>query len=83
MKQRDVSRTTSLLVTHRLQDAFVLATHRFDQATNGMKPMAKDSNNGIDEGTKFLLLNNGGIAFQGTTEELVHSTDPWIKEYLS
>ena len=30
MKQRDVSHTTSLLVTHRLQDAFMLATHRYD-----------------------------------------------------
>jgi phospholipid/cholesterol/gamma-HCH transport system ATP-binding protein len=83
MKQRDVSKTTSLVVTHRLQDAFVLATHRFDTATGGMKPIAKDSNNGIDEGTKFLLLNDGGVVFQGSTEDLVHSTDPWIKEYLS
>ena len=33
MKQRDVSHTTSLLVTHRLQDAFMLATHRYDPAT--------------------------------------------------
>src|SRR6202041_1799376 len=27
VKQRDVSRTTSLLITHRLQDAFTMATH--------------------------------------------------------
>ena len=84
MKQRDVSHTTSLLVTHRLQDAFVLATHRFDTATGGMKPIPKDGpNHGIDEGTKFLILNEGSIVFHGDTEELVHSTDPWIKEYLS
>ena len=31
MKQRDVYSTSSLLVTHRLQDAFTLATHEFDQ----------------------------------------------------
>ena len=37
MKQRDVSHTTSLLVTHRLQDAFALATHRYD-AAKGMVP---------------------------------------------
>jgi phospholipid/cholesterol/gamma-HCH transport system ATP-binding protein len=83
MKQRDVSHTTSLLVTHRLQDAFVLATHNFD-AGKGMVPIPKDNpNHGIDPGTKFLMLNDGGIVFHGTTEELVHSTDPWIKEYLS
>jgi phospholipid/cholesterol/gamma-HCH transport system ATP-binding protein len=84
MKQRDVSHTTSLLVTHRLQDAFVLATHRFDSATGGMKPIPKDGpGQGIDDSTKFLILNEGSIVFHGDTEELVHSTDPWIKEYLS
>jgi len=25
----------------------------------------------------------GGVVFHGTTDELVHSSDPWIKEYLS
>src|SRR5215831_18016423 len=34
MKQRDVNRTGSLLVTHRLQDAFTMATHQFDPKTN-------------------------------------------------
>lgn len=82
MKQRDVSQTTSLVVTHRLQDAFVLATHRYDQK-EGMVSLPKDGpNHGIDEGTKFLVLNEGGIKFHGTTEELVHSNDPWIKGYL-
>jgi phospholipid/cholesterol/gamma-HCH transport system ATP-binding protein len=83
MKQRDVSHTTSLLVTHRLQDAFVLATHRYD-AAHGMKPIAKDGpEHGIDPGTKFLMLNEGGVVFHGTTQELIHSNDPWIKDYLS
>ena len=83
MKQRDVSHTTSLLVTHRLQDAFTLATHRYE-AEKGMVPLPKDGpNHGTDESTKFLMLNEGGVVFHGTTEELVHSSDPWIKEYLS
>ena len=83
MKQRDVWHTTSLVVTHRLQDAFILATHRFDPATNGMKRLPRDgADGGIDEGTKFLLLNEGKIVFHGTTEELVHSDDPWVKRYL-
>jgi len=82
MKQRDVSHTTSLLVTHRLQDAFTLATHRYDGA-KGMVALPKDGpNRGIDEGTKFLMLNEGSVVFHGTTEELIHSTDPWIREYL-
>lgn len=83
MKQRDVSHTTSLLVTHRLQDAFVMATHRYD-AVKGMAPLPKDGpNRGMDESTKFLMLNEGGVVFHGTTDELIHSSDPWVKDYLA
>jgi phospholipid/cholesterol/gamma-HCH transport system ATP-binding protein len=80
VKQRDVAHTTSLLVTHRLQDAFTLATHRFDSSQNKVE---KIPNGGIDDSTQFLLLNEGSIVFHGSTLELVESTDPWIKEYLS
>ena len=83
MKQRNVWHTTSLVVTHRLQDAFILAANRFDPATNSMKPLPRDGpDHGIDEGMKFLLLNEGKIVFHGTTEELVRSDDPWVKRYL-
>jgi phospholipid/cholesterol/gamma-HCH transport system ATP-binding protein len=80
IKQRDVSHTTSLVITHRLQDAFLLAGHRFNQQTGKVEPIP---NNGIDSSTKFLVLNEGQVVFDGTTQELVHSTDPWLKEYLS
>ena len=41
VKQRDVYKTSSLLVTHRLQDAFTMATHYFDRKTNQMLPLPK------------------------------------------
>jgi phospholipid/cholesterol/gamma-HCH transport system ATP-binding protein len=80
VKQRDVSHTTSLLITHRLQDAFVLARNRFNPKTGRMELIP---NNGIDDSTKFLVLNEGRVVFDGTTEALVHSTDPWLREYIS
>ncbi len=80
VKQRDVSHTTALMITHRLQDAFVLATNRFDPDSNAMK---KISDGGIDENTKFLILNEGKIVFNGSTLDLTHSDDPWIKSYLA
>jgi len=80
VKQRDISHTTSLLITHRLQDAFVLAMSRFNEQTGKMEPIP---NGGIDDSTKFLVLNEGQVVFDGTTQELVHSKDPWLREYLS
>jgi phospholipid/cholesterol/gamma-HCH transport system ATP-binding protein len=80
MKQRDVYHTSSLLVTHRLQDAFTLATHRFDRAQNHMVPIG---DGGLDSHTTFLVLHDGHIVFDGSTHDLVHSEDPFLKEYLS
>jgi phospholipid/cholesterol/gamma-HCH transport system ATP-binding protein len=80
MKQRDVYRTSSLLVTHRLQDAFTLATHNFDRAENHMVPIP---DGGLDPKTNFLVLHDGHIVFDGSTHDLVHSEDPFLKEYLS
>jgi phospholipid/cholesterol/gamma-HCH transport system ATP-binding protein len=80
VKQRDVTHTTSLLITHRLQDAFTLAMNQYNQADGKMERIP---NNGIDDSTKFLVLNEGKVVFDGTTLELVHSTDPWLREYLS
>ncbi|MBB5345745.1 ABC transporter ATP-binding protein [Tunturibacter empetritectus] len=80
IKQRDVTHTTSLVITHRIQDAYLLARSRFNTETGKVEQIP---NNGIDDSTKFLVLNEGKVVFDGTTEELVHSTDPWLKEYLS
>jgi len=80
VKQRDVSHATSLLITHRLQDAFTLATHRYDSASGKMEPLP---NKGIDDTTRFLVLNEGSVVFDGNTHDLVHTQDPWLKEYLS
>lgn len=80
VKQRDDSGATALLITQRLQDAFTLATHCFNSKTGHMQPIA---DNGIDEGTRFLVLNEGRVVFDGTTRELTHSEDPWLKRYLA
>src|SRR5277367_2892180 len=80
IKQRDVTQTTSLVITHRLQDAFLLARNRFNTDTGKVEQIP---DNGIDDSTKFLVINEGRVVFDGTTEELVHTKDPWLKEYLS
>ena len=80
VKQRDVSHTTSLLITHRLQDAFALATNHFNAETGHME---KIPNGGVDDSTKFLVMHEGRVVFDGTTLELVHTQDPWLREYIS
>jgi phospholipid/cholesterol/gamma-HCH transport system ATP-binding protein len=80
MKQRDISHTSSIVVTHRLQDAFILAMHHFNLAQNRMELLPPHQ---TDPNTSFLMLHQGRLVFDGTTAELIHSTDPFIKEYIS
>ena len=79
MKQRDVYHTSSILITHRLQDAFVLATHQFNKDTNHMEPSGGKEG---DLNTSFLILHEGKIVFDGSTHDLVKSDDPFLKDYL-
>jgi phospholipid/cholesterol/gamma-HCH transport system ATP-binding protein len=80
IKQRDVSGTSSIVVTHRLQDAFMLATHRFNKETNRMELLPEKP---IDPSTSFLMLHQCRLVFDGTTHDLVNSDDPFIKGYIS
>jgi phospholipid/cholesterol/gamma-HCH transport system ATP-binding protein len=81
VKQRDVYQSSSLLVTHRLQDAFTMASHYFDRRQNKMLPVTADSTRDVH--TKFLLLRDGKIIFEGAAAELLRCNDPYIREYLS
>ena len=79
-KQRDVYHTPSLLVTHRLQDAFTLCTHRFDPAAGQMVPFPRG---GTDARTTFLMLSEGRLIFDGSLRELLHTENPFVREFLA
>ena len=81
MKQRDVYRTSSLLVTHRLQDAFTMATHEFDRKTNQLRVLPRGQY--CDVPMSFLLLRDGKVDFDGDIRQLAHSKDEYIREYIS
>jgi phospholipid/cholesterol/gamma-HCH transport system ATP-binding protein len=81
VKQRDVYKTSSLLVTHRLQDAFTMATNYFDRKTNQMQPLPPDMRGEVPMG--FLILRDGKIIFDGDVHELATSRDEYIREYIS
>jgi len=80
VKQRDVYHTSSLLVTHRLQDAFTLVSHRFNQADNRMEKLPEGEK---DDSTTFLVLREGELIFDGSLHDLVTSDDPFLREYLT
>ncbi|MGA2920249.1 MAG: ATP-binding cassette domain-containing protein [Candidatus Sulfotelmatobacter sp.] len=81
VKQRDVNSTSALLVTHRLQDAFTMATHQFDKQANHLLPLPPGKH--CEVPMSFLVLREGKIIFDGDLHELANSQDEYIREYIS
>lgn len=81
VKQRDVYKTSALLVTHRLQDAFTMATHQFDKQANRMAPLSAGQR--CEVPMSFLVLRDGKVIFDGDLRELSQSQDEYIREYIS
>ena len=81
MKQRDVYKTSALMVTHRLQDAFTMATHQFDQKENKMVALPKGQL--CEVPMSFLILRDSKVIFDGDAHQLATSRDEYIREYIS
>ncbi len=81
IKQRDVYKTSALMVTHRLQDAFTMATHEFDKKTNQMVALPKGRL--CEVPMSFLILRDSKVIFDGDAHQLATSRDDYIREYIS
>ena len=81
IKQRDVYKSSSLLVTHRLQDAFVMASHSFDPKTGHMRHVEPGAR--MEVPMTFLILHNGKVIFDGDVHELARTKDEYIREFIS
>ncbi len=79
VKQRDVHATPALMVTHRLQDAFTLCSHRFDAEQNRMVPLPEGQ---INQNTTFLMLEEGRLILDGSLHELLHTENKSVREFL-
>ena len=82
-KLRDVQGVTSLVVTHRLQDAYVLANYVFSERKQALVPVGGVNHGGPTPLTRFLVLRDGAVYFQGTPQELAGTHDPYLLKYLA
>lgn len=85
LRLRDVYGVTALLATQRLQDGFALANFRFDAATKRVvRAVSNGSGSGAEKmaATRFLVLREGGVYFEGGQEELAQTKDDYLKRFL-
>jgi phospholipid/cholesterol/gamma-HCH transport system ATP-binding protein len=79
---RDIKNVTGVFVTHRMRDAFTLAS---EYATNGDSQIRfrTEDNFVCIANTRFLMLRDGKIIFEGPDEVLRRSNDEYIKRFLA
>jgi phospholipid/cholesterol/gamma-HCH transport system ATP-binding protein len=80
IKQRDLAKTTTLIVTHRYQDGNLVANFRYN-SEQGRLELAR---NGAWRGarTVFMVLREGRLVFEGGQDQLESSADPYITKFV-
>jgi phospholipid/cholesterol/gamma-HCH transport system ATP-binding protein len=80
IKQRDLARTTTLIVTHRYQDGLLVANFRYNSEL-GRLELAR---NGAGRGarTTFMVLREGRLVFEGGQEKVEASPDPYVSKFV-
>jgi len=81
LRLRDLYGVTALLATQRLQDGFALANFHFDSATRRVRRDAAQEKSRA-AATRFLVLRDGKIFFEGSPEELLAADDPYLQRFL-
>jgi phospholipid/cholesterol/gamma-HCH transport system ATP-binding protein len=80
LRLRDVYGVTALMATHRLQDGFALANFHFDPETRTVR--RGQSSRTAPAATRFVVLRDGRIYFDGSPEEMRGSKDPYLQRFL-
>jgi len=84
MRLRDTQGVTSMLATHRLQDAFGLANYRFDGQTGRVVPAPHTGNGSSRDGpaTNMVVLRGGKAYFEGSPWSIAESKDEYLHRFL-
>jgi phospholipid/cholesterol/gamma-HCH transport system ATP-binding protein len=80
IKERDLSRTTTLMVTHRYQDGNLLANFRYNSELRSLEPVRNGAVRAAP--TTFMVLREGRLIFEGDQDRLESSTDPYILKFV-
>lgn len=80
-KERCLHNTTTMIATHRYQDGHFLANYTFNSDTQSIEPVPDPGARG-DRYTRFWVLKEGRLVFNGTQAELERVDDPYVSKFM-
>ena len=81
LKERDLRNTATIMVTHRYQDGHLMANFRYNP-NSGQIERAGGGADVSQVSTRFLVMNDGRLVFEGTEPELQASQDSYVRKFL-
>jgi phospholipid/cholesterol/gamma-HCH transport system ATP-binding protein len=81
IKERDLRNTAAILVTHRYQDGHLMANFRYNPESGQIEP-AREGDGPGSARTKFLVMNEGRLVFDGSETELRASQDSYVRKFV-
>jgi phospholipid/cholesterol/gamma-HCH transport system ATP-binding protein len=84
VKERDLNRTTTLIVTYRYQDGNLVANFRYNPENGGLERAGNHAGGqgGAAPRTLFMVLREGRLIFEGPQTELEASQDPYVSKFV-
>jgi phospholipid/cholesterol/gamma-HCH transport system ATP-binding protein len=83
IKLRDLEGVASILVTHDLTSAITLASEMAQVDSSGEVTYVAEEDKFCLVNTRFVMLKDGSIIFEGSDEEMFASKDPYLEEFLN
>ncbi len=82
IRERDSRNAAAMMVTHRYQDGHLMANFRYNSDSGHLERVSGNGSEKSDLKTKFVVMNEGRIVFEGTEQELHASTDSYVSKFV-
>lgn len=82
VKERDQRNTATLMATHRYQDGQLMANFRYNPDSGQIQRIATNGSGAGSHRTRFIVMREGRIAFEGEQPELEASSDPYLSKFV-
>jgi phospholipid/cholesterol/gamma-HCH transport system ATP-binding protein len=76
IKGRDLHNTATIMVTHRYQDGHLMANFRYNPSSEKIERAE-----GSQLSTRFFVMKEGRLVFEGSESELRASTDAYVQKF--
>lgn len=81
VKERDLRDTAAIMVTHRFLDGHLMANFRYNPNNGNVEPVVHGRAEDSAVTTRFLVMKEGRLVFEGSERELLENPDPYVQKF--